>query len=609
MQRNCLMEFKYNCQSISASLEKNLAFECGIGSTCNFDVAGHSPSVGSSFPVNAAAQPEGDSSLPVDHFDGVFKYLNQMLMEEDLEQRPCMYQDLLALQAAEKSFHDALTGADFNVVANKEEKKRDDFDNGSRRRRNHDREDSEHGEGRSSKLFASHNEAGMPENEAAEEMYDKALLCPKRNPGFYDDSSTCDSDDPTPESKGWNYQKVGIKPESKRGRPRAGEKKINIRELVDLSSLLTQSAQAVAEYDNKTAQELLNRIREHSSPCGDATGRLAHYFANALEARISGMGTTLYTSFTSRKVSAGDILKAYQAYILACPFKRMSNIFADKSIGRLTKGARCLHIIDFGIAYGFQWPCLIQGLSLRPGGPPKLHITGIDLPQPGFQPTERVEETGRRLAYYCKKFNVPFEYHAIAKRWETIQLEDLKIGKGETIVVNCLYRLRHIPDETAEGSTARDDVLNLIKKINPDFFVHGVTNGTYNVPFFVTRFREALHHFSSLFDMLEKTVPQSDQDRMLFEKEVLGRDSMNVIACEGSQRIERPETYKQWHVRNQRAGFSQLPLNQDIVREVRAKVKLQYHKDFLVDEDGHWILQGWKGRVFYALSCWKPIQD
>ncbi|CDP09654.1 unnamed protein product [Coffea canephora] len=544
MQRNCLMEFKYNCQSISASLEKNLAFECGIGSTCNFDVAGHSPSVGSSFPVNAAAQPEGDSSLPVDHFDGVFKYLNQMLMEEDLEQRPCMYQDLLALQAAEKSFHDALTGADFNVVANKEEKKRDDFDNGSRRRRNHDREDSEHGEGRSSKLFASHNEAGMPENEAAEEMYDKALLCPKRNPGFYDDSSTCDSDDPTPESKGWNYQKVGIKPESKRGRPRAGEKKINIRELVDLSSLLTQSAQAVAEYDNKTAQELLNRIREHSSPC----------------------------------VSAGDILKAYQAYILACPFKRMSNIFADKSIGRLTKGARCLHIIDFGIAYGFQWPCLIQGLSLRPGGPPKLRITGIDLPQP-------------------------------AKRWETIQLEDLKIGKGETIVVNCLYRLRHIPDETAEGSTARDDVLNLIKKINPDFFVHGVTNGTYNVPFFVTRFREALHHFSSLFDMLEKTVPQSDQDRMLFEKEVLGRDSMNVIACEGSQRIERPETYKQWHVRNQRAGFSQLPLNQDIVREVRAKVKLQYHKDFLVDEDGHWILQGWKGRVFYALSCWKPIQD
>ncbi|KAL3530768.1 hypothetical protein ACH5RR_010090 [Cinchona calisaya] len=83
------------------------------------------------------------------------------------------------------------------------------------------------------------------------------------------------------------------------------------------------------------------------------------------------MGTTLYSAFTCRRVSAADTLKAYQAYILACPFRKMSNIFADKSIGRLTKGATKIHIIDFGILYGFQWPCLIQGISLRPGGPPK----------------------------------------------------------------------------------------------------------------------------------------------------------------------------------------------------------------------------------------------
>ena len=60
-----------------------------------------------------------------------------------------------------------------------------------------------------------------------------------------------------------------------------------------------------------------------------------------------------------------------------------------------------LHIDDFGILYGFQWPSLIQQLSARPGGPPKLRITGIDLAEPGFRPAQRVEETRRRLDFQC----------------------------------------------------------------------------------------------------------------------------------------------------------------------------------------------------------------
>jgi len=287
----------------------------------------------------------------------------------------------------------------------------------------------------------------------------------------------------------------------------------------------------------------------------------------------------------------------------------MSNIFANKSIGKLAKGADRLHIIDFGILYGFQWPSLIQCLSMREGGPPRLKITGIDLPQPGFRPAERVEDSGRRLANYCQRFNVPFEYNAIAKKWESITIEDLKIDRDEMIIVNSLYRLRNVPDETVVASSPRDTVLNLVKRIRPDMFILGVVNGTFNAPFFLTRFREALFHFSTLFDMFEATAEREDKDRMLFEQEVFAREAMNVIACEGTGRIERPETYKQWQVRNQRAGFRQMGLYNEIVKEVSGKVKLRYHKDFLVDEDSNWMLQGWKGRVLYALSCWKPVHD
>ncbi|XP_071914525.1 scarecrow-like protein 30 isoform X2 [Coffea arabica] len=539
---------------------------------------------------------DGDSSLPGDTFGAVLQYLNQMLMGEDLEQRPCMYQELSALQAAEKSFYDALTGVEIIKVADEKEKERDKFTNGSAKKRNHYRQDDEHVEaGRATKQFASYAEEPT-------EIFDEALLCSSSNAGSWD-LSYCEA---KPGRR--NNQQIGLTQEPKRGRPRASERKLNIREVVDMRSLLTQCAQSISDFDNRTANQLLNQIRQHSSPHGDGNERLAHYFADALEARVSGMGTTMYTAFSTR-VSAADTLKAYQAYILASPFRKMSNILTGKTIQKLTTEASQIHIIDFGILYGFHWPCFIQALSKRPRGPPKLRITGIDLPQPGLRPAERVEETGRRLAHYCKKFNVPFEYHAIARKWETISLEELKIDRCETVIATCLYRLRNVPDETSVTSSARDTVLHLIKKINPDLFVHGILNGTYNAPFFVMRFREALHHFSSLFDMFDKTLPRHDQDRLVFEKEVLGRQSMNVIACEGTARIERPETYKQWQARNERAGFRQIPLNKDIVKEVRAKVKLQYHKDFLVDEDGKWILQGWKGRVIYALSYWKPAHE
>ncbi|XP_059463235.1 scarecrow-like protein 9 [Corylus avellana] len=404
---------------------------------------------------------------------------------------------------------------------------------------------------------------------------------------------------------GKNVSQNGKSKGSNGGRGR-GKKQSGIKEVVDLRTLLIHCAQAVAADDQRSANELLKQIRQHSSLFGDGNQRLAYCFADGLEARMAGTGSQIYKGLVSKRTSAADILKAYHLYLAACPFRKLSNFASNSMIMREAAKATRLHIIDFGILYGFQWPTLIQRLSWRDGGPPKLRITGIEFPQPGFRPAERVEETGRRLANYAESFGVPFEYNPIAKKWETIQLEELKIDKDEFLVVNCLYRGKSLHDESVSVKSSRDIVLNLIRKINPDIFIHGIVNGAFNAPFFVTRFREALFHYSALFDMLETLVPREDRERMLIEKEMFGREALNVIACEGWERMERPETYKQWQVRNLRAGFAQLPMDRDIVKKAMSKVRSSYHKDFVIDEDGRWLLQGWKGRIIYALSCWKP---
>ncbi|MBA0662863.1 hypothetical protein Goklo_006931 [Gossypium klotzschianum] len=400
-----------------------------------------------------------------------------------------------------------------------------------------------------------------------------------------------------------NVQQNGQSKGPTGGKARAKKGKRNV---VDLRTLLTLCAQAVATDDRRSANELLKQIRQHSSPMGDGMQRLAHYFVDGLVARLAGSGTQSYNPVVTRPTSAANILKAYHLFLAACPFRKLSNFFSDTTIMNLAENAARLHIIDFGILYGFQWPCLIRRLSSRPGGPPKLKITGIDLPQPGFRPAERVEETGRRLANYAEAFKVPFEFDAIAQKWDTIQIEDIKIESGEVLIVNCIYRLRNLLDETVVVESPRNKVLNLMRKLHPDVFILGIVNGSYSAPFFITRFREALFHYSTLFDMLETNVPREIPERMLIEREIFGWEAMNVIACEGAERIERPETYKQWQVRNTRAGFRQLPLDKEMMKTAKERVNTNYHKDFVIDEDNHWLLQGWKGRIVYAHSCWVP---
>ncbi|KAJ3676402.1 hypothetical protein LUZ60_003814 [Juncus effusus] len=396
----------------------------------------------------------------------------------------------------------------------------------------------------------------------------------------------------------------GSKDNQEKGKSR--NKKNTKKDVVDLRTLLIHCAQAIATDDWRQANELLKKIRKHVSQDGDSCQRLAGCFADGLEARLAGTGSQIYNKRISMRTSATDYLKAYHLYLTACPFVRATYFFSNKTILNLTKHASRIHVIDFGIYFGFQWPSLIEHLVKRKGDAPRLRITGIEVPQPGFRPTQQLEETGRRLSDYARSFNVPFEYKSIASKWETIRVEDLKIRKDEVVIVNCLYRFRNLVDETVAMDSPRDKVLKMIRKINPSVFIHAVVNGSYGAPFFVTRFREVLFHYSSLFDMLDTTVPRNDEQRGLIERGIFGRDALNVIACEGSERVERPETYRQWQVRNLRAGFEQLPVDREILKIIKDKVKELHHRDFVVDEDCKWLLQGWKGRIIYAMSTWKP---
>ncbi|KAK6924259.1 Transcription factor GRAS, partial [Dillenia turbinata] len=122
---------------------------------------------------------------------------------------------------------------------------------------------------------------------------------------------------------------------------------------------------------------------------------------------------------------------------------------------------------------------------------------------------------GQRLEKLAEAVGVPFEFRAVAAKTADVTPTMLNCRPGEALVVNfatCQMRL----------------------------------------------FIEAYNH--AVFESLDAMLPRKSPDRINVEKQCLARDIVNVVACEGEERIERYEVAGKWRARMTMAGFTSCPL-------------------------------------------------
>jgi hypothetical protein len=380
---------------------------------------------------------------------------------------------------------------------------------------------------------------------------------------------------------------------------------------VDIRRLLISCAQALAADDHMTARELLKQIKQHASATGDATQRLAYYFSKGLESRILGTGSQLWQLLMLEYPSVVELLKAYILYSEACCFVNVTFIFSAMTILQAMAGKSRLHIVDYGTRFGFHWAGLLRLLASKEGGVPEVKITAIDRPTPICFPGEQIEKVGFRLMNCANELGLPsFKFHAITKNWEDISIVDLHRDADEVLVVVDLFSFSILMEESIffDAPSPRDTVLSNIKNMRPDVFIQSIMNRSYGSSF-LSRFRETLFYYMALFDMLDATIPRESKSRLVFEKAILGCYAFNGVSCEGMDLVERPEKYRQWQTRNQRAGLRQLPLKSSIVKVVKDEIMKHYHKDFMICQDGQWLLQGWMGRVLSAHTTWVANEE
>ncbi|KAL6144009.1 hypothetical protein ACLB2K_054704 [Fragaria x ananassa] len=372
----------------------------------------------------------------------------------------------------------------------------------------------------------------------------------------------------------------------------------------DLNQVLIFCAKAVADNDLLMAQWMMDELRQMVSVSGEPIQRLGAYMLEGLVARRASSGSSICKALRCKEPASSELLSYMHILYEVCPYFKFGYMSANGAIAEAMKDEDKVHIIDFQIGQGSQWLTLIQAFAARPGGPPHIRITGIDDSTSAYARGGGLNIVGKRLSKLAEMFKVPFEFHAAAISGCDVQLENLGVRPGETLAMNFAFMLHHMPDESVSTQNHRDRLLRLVKSLSPKVVTLVEQESNTNTAAFFPRFVETLNYYMAMFESIDVTLPRDHKERINVEQHCLAKEVVNIIACEGIERVERHELLGKWRSRFAMAGFTPYPLSSLVNATIKTLLKNYSDKYRLQERDGALYL-GWKNRDLVASCAWK----
>lgn len=379
---------------------------------------------------------------------------------------------------------------------------------------------------------------------------------------------------------------------------------------IQMRQLLISCAELVSQSDFSAARRLLSILSSNSSPFGDSTERLVHQFSTALSLRLSRYATPATSSgamSASANTAAADSEAFHSTYLSLnqiTPFIRFSQLTANQAILEAIEGQRAIHILDFDIMHGVQWPPLMQAIAERCGNlhpPPMIRITGTG------EDLGILQRTGDRLLKFAQSLGLKFQFHPLLLRNDPTSVplylpSALQLLPDETLAVNCvLYLHRLLKDDSRDLRL----FLHKIKAMEPKVVTIAEREANHNHPLFLQRFVEALDHYTAVFDSLEATLPPTSRERLAVERIWFGREIVDIVSAEGDNRRERHERFESWEVMLRSSGFSNVPLSPFALSQAKLLLRLHYPSEgyrLQIINDSFFL--GWQNQALFSVSSW-----
>ncbi|XVE57826.1 hypothetical protein DITRI_Ditri04bG0121300 [Diplodiscus trichospermus] len=371
----------------------------------------------------------------------------------------------------------------------------------------------------------------------------------------------------------------------------------------ELVHLLTACVEAIGSKNIPAINHFIAKLGDLASPRGSAISRLTAYYTEDLALRVTRLWPHIFHITTPRELDRVDDYNGTALRLLnqISPIPKFVHFTSNEMLLRAFEGKDRVHIIDFDIKQGLQWPSLFQSLASRINPPSHVRITGIG------ECKQELNETGERLAGFAEALNLPFEFHPVVDRLEDVRLWMLHVKEKESVAVNCVFQL-HKTLYDGNGGALRD-FLGLIRSTNPTVVTMAEQEAGHNVPSLEARVTNSLRYYSAIFDSIDSSLSMESPVRIKIE-EMFAREIRNIVACEGSDRVERHESFEKWRKLMEQGGFRCMGISERELLQSQMLLKMYSCDKYSVKkqgQDGGALTLSWLDQPLYSVSAWTPI--
>ncbi|KAB8101012.1 hypothetical protein EE612_031681 [Oryza sativa] len=387
------------------------------------------------------------------------------------------------------------------------------------------------------------------------------------------------------------------------------------REALELVRALTACADSLSAGNHEAANYYLARLGEMASPAGPTPmHRVAAYFTEALALRVVRMWPHMFDIGPPRELTddafggGDDDAMALRILNAITPIPRFLHFTLNERLLREFEGHERVHVIDFDIKQGLQWPGLLQSLAARAVPPAHVRITGVG------ESRQELQETGARLARVAAALGLAFEFHAVVDRLEDVRLWMLHVKRGECVAVNCVLAMHRLLRDDA----ALTDFLGLARSTGATILLLGEhEGGGLNSGRWEARFARALRYYAAAFDAVDAAgLPEASPARAKAE-EMFAREIRNAVAFEGPERFERHESFAGWRRRMEDGGgFKNAGIGEREAMQGRMIARMFGPDKYTVQAHGgggggggEALTLRWLDQPLYTVTAWTPAGD